>query len=52
MLVELITLFVVPVSFCTYKEFKMNLGLTDRHWKGTRETLTEIATDGALLAVK
>jgi Cu(I)/Ag(I) efflux system membrane protein CusA/SilA len=34
MLVELLTLFVVPVVFCAFKEFKMNLGLVDRHWAG------------------
>ncbi len=34
MLVELLTLFVVPVVYCGYKEFKMNLGLSDRHWEG------------------
>lgn len=35
MLVELLTLFVVPVVFCGFKEMKMNLGLPDRHWKAT-----------------
>ena len=34
MIVELVTLFVVPVVFCGYKEFKMRLGLADRHWSG------------------
>jgi len=34
MLVELVTLFVVPVVFCAYKESKMQLGLEDRHWAG------------------
>ena len=34
MIVELITLFVVPVVYCGYKEFKMRLGLSDRHWEG------------------
>jgi Cu(I)/Ag(I) efflux system membrane protein CusA/SilA len=34
MTVELITLFVMPVAFCGYKEFKMRLGLADRHWEG------------------
>jgi Cu(I)/Ag(I) efflux system membrane protein CusA/SilA len=38
MLVELATLFVVPVVYCGFKEFKMNLGLDDRHWSGTEET--------------
>jgi len=34
MLVELVTLFVVPVVFCAYKELKMRLGMADRHWQG------------------
>ena len=34
MIVELVTLFVVPVLFCGYKEFKMKMGLADRHWEG------------------
>ena len=33
--IALLTLFVVPVVFCGFKEFKMNLGLHDRHWVGT-----------------
>lgn len=37
MTVELLTLFVVPVVFAGFKEFKMNLGLHDRHWAGTEE---------------
>lgn len=37
MAVELLTLFVVPVLFAGFKEFKMNLGLDDRHWAGTEE---------------
>ena len=37
MTVELFTLFVVPVVFAGFKEFKMNLGLHDRHWAGTEE---------------
>ena len=39
MLVALLTLFVVPVAFCGFKEFKMNLGLQDHHWAGI-ETMT------------
>lgn len=35
MTVELLTLFVVPVVFAAFKEFKMNLGMHDRHWVGT-----------------
>ncbi len=38
---ELITLFVVPVTYCAVMEFKMNLGLHDRHWSGTEETPSE-----------
>lgn len=34
MTVELLTLFVVPVLFAAFKEFKMNLGMQDRHWAG------------------
>ena len=37
MVFELITLFVVPVVFCGYKEFKMHAGLADRHWAGTEQ---------------
>ncbi|MEW4453398.1 efflux RND transporter permease subunit [Bremerella sp. JC817] len=37
MTVELLTLFVVPVVFAAFKEFKMNLGLYDRHWEGTED---------------
>lgn len=33
MAVELLTLFVVPVLYAGFKEFKMNLGMDDRHWK-------------------
>jgi Cu(I)/Ag(I) efflux system membrane protein CusA/SilA len=42
MTVELVTLFVVPVVFCGYKEFKMRMGLADRHWAGT-ETAGSVA---------
>lgn len=35
MAVELLTLFVVPVLYSAWKEFKMNLGLDDRHWAGS-----------------
>ncbi len=34
MSVELITLFVVPVAFCAYHEFKMHLGFADPKWEG------------------
>lgn len=34
MTVELITLFIVPVIYCGYKEFKLNMGMADRHWDG------------------
>jgi copper/silver efflux system protein len=39
MSVELLTLFVVPVVFCGFKELKMNLGIHDRHWVGTDDSL-------------
>ena len=32
MLVELITLFVVPVVYCGFLEFKMNAGLKDNRF--------------------
>ncbi len=35
MAVELITLFVVPVVYCGFKELKLNLGLPDHHWAGS-----------------
>ncbi|MAT15376.1 MAG: cation transporter [Planctomyces sp.] len=38
MIVELLTLFVVPVVFCGYKELVMNLGWKDRHWEGTEDS--------------
>ncbi len=41
MTVEVVTLFVVPVVYCGFKEFKMNLGLEDRHWAGVEETPPE-----------
>ena len=41
MTVELVTLFVVPVLFCGFKEFKLRAGLPDRHWAGTEETPAE-----------
>jgi Cu(I)/Ag(I) efflux system membrane protein CusA/SilA len=36
MTIELLTLFMVPVVYSAYKEFKMNLGLKDRHWEVSR----------------
>ena len=41
MAVELVTLFVVPVVYCGFKEFKLNLGLADRHWAGVEDTPAE-----------
>jgi Cu(I)/Ag(I) efflux system membrane protein CusA/SilA len=38
MTVALLTLFVVPVVFCGFKELKMNLGMRDRHWAGEVES--------------
>lgn len=37
MAVAMLTLFVVPVLYAGFKEFKMNLGMDDRHWAGTEE---------------
>jgi Cu(I)/Ag(I) efflux system membrane protein CusA/SilA len=34
MVLELLTLFVVPVVYAGFKELKMNLGMDDRHWDG------------------
>ncbi|TWT86695.1 Cation efflux system protein CusA [Pseudobythopirellula maris] len=42
MIVELVTLFVVPVVYCGYKEMKMQMGLPDRHWAGT-ESAKEVS---------
>ncbi|MCP4193856.1 MAG: efflux RND transporter permease subunit [Planctomycetaceae bacterium] len=39
MAVELLTLFVVPVVYCGFKELKMNLGMPDRHWNGNENEL-------------
>jgi len=35
MVVALLTLFVVPVVFCGFKEIKMHLGMHDRYWHGS-----------------
>ncbi|MCA9005514.1 MAG: efflux RND transporter permease subunit [Planctomycetaceae bacterium] len=43
MTVALLTLFVVPVIFAAYKEFKMNLGLDDPHWAGTEDEVQSIS---------
>ncbi|QDT67915.1 Cation efflux system protein CusA [Planctomycetes bacterium MalM25] len=40
MIVEVVTLFVVPVVFCGYKEFKMHMGYADRHWSGVEDAKT------------
>lgn len=44
MAVELLTLFVVPVLYAGYKEFKMNLGLYDQDWAGTDDDVSEMIT--------
>ncbi len=41
MAVEIVTLFVVPVVYCGFKEFKMNFGLADHHWAGIEDTPRE-----------
>ncbi len=33
MLIELVSLFVVPVLYCAYMESRMNLGLADERWQ-------------------
>ncbi len=38
MAVELITLFMVPVVFCGWKEFQLHAGLGDRHRKGVEQS--------------
>jgi hypothetical protein len=43
MVVAMLTLFVVPVVFCGFKELKMNLGIFDRHWAGTEPSAAEVA---------
>ncbi|WP_417375601.1 efflux RND transporter permease subunit [Gimesia maris] len=43
MTVALLTLFVVPVIFAAYKEFKMNLGLDDPHWAGTDDDVPSVS---------
>ena len=43
MTVALLTLFVVPVIFAAYKEFKMNLGLDDPHWAGTEDDFQSVS---------
>ena len=45
MIVELVTLFVVPVLFCGYKEFKMKMGLADRHWEGYTQNRSDRGGD-------
>lgn len=44
MAVELLTLFVVPVLYAGLKEFKMNLGMDDRHWVGVEDGAEDQAT--------
>lgn len=42
MVIALVTLFVVPVVFCGYKEFKMHMGWHDRHWAGTESAPEDV----------
>jgi len=44
MLVELVTLFVVPVMFCGYMELKMRSGLYDEYWQGIKSLREEEKT--------
>ncbi len=39
MFIELVSLFIVPVLYCGYMEFKMNLGLADERWAAAEEDL-------------
>ncbi|TWU33653.1 Cation efflux system protein CusA [Novipirellula aureliae] len=41
MAVEIVTLFVVPVVYCGFKEFKMQFGLADHHWADHHSAGTE-----------
>jgi Cu(I)/Ag(I) efflux system membrane protein CusA/SilA len=43
MVVALLTLFVVPVVFCSFKELKMNLGLQDHHWVGSEPAAEDVS---------
>lgn len=40
MTLELITLFVVPLVYCGFKELKLRFGFHDRHWQGIDDTAT------------
>ena len=42
MVIALVTLFVVPVVYCGYKEFKMHMGWHDRHWAGTESAPEDV----------
>ena len=33
MLIELVSLFVVPVLYCAYMQFSMDLGIADKRWQ-------------------
>ena len=44
MVVELLTLFVVPVVYCGFKELKMNLGIDDMDWQADDSRSTEKPT--------
>jgi Cu(I)/Ag(I) efflux system membrane protein CusA/SilA len=50
MVVALLTLFVVPVVFCGFKELKMNLGMRDRHWSETALSADETLCDPVRLS--
>jgi copper/silver efflux system protein len=42
MLIELVSLFVVPVLYCAYMESKMNLGLADKRWQAEPSQSTSV----------
>ncbi|MCA9215950.1 MAG: efflux RND transporter permease subunit [Planctomycetales bacterium] len=43
MFIELVSLFVVPVLYCGYMEFKLALGLRDERWQASEPTAATIA---------
>ena len=42
LMVEMVSLFIVPVVFCGYKELKMRAGLDDRHWAGAEDAKPQL----------
>jgi Cu(I)/Ag(I) efflux system membrane protein CusA/SilA len=50
MVLELLTLFVVPVVYCGFKEFKMNMGLRDIDWQAEQEEAAAEQAEEAVAA--